>query len=86
MWTTVIALSCASKRSNVRANISVNCEIVRHTLYVNVEANSKNIAARIVQDIAESKLGIGKCEEIVIVQVEQYFSRQPKSVFEICIA
>jgi hypothetical protein len=86
MWTTVIALSCASKRSNVRANISVNYEIVRHTLYVNVEANSKNIAARIVQDIAESKLGIGKCEEIVIVQVEQYFSRQPKSVFEICIA
>jgi hypothetical protein len=45
---------------------------VRHTLYVNVEAGSKNAAAKIVQDMEASRIGIGKCEEIVVVRVEQY--------------
>jgi hypothetical protein len=44
----------------------VNYEIVRHTLCVNVEADSKNTAARIVKDIAESKLGIGKCDFLTV--------------------
>jgi hypothetical protein len=52
----------------------VHYEVVRHTLYANVEADSKNAAATIVQNMEEIKLGIGKCQEIVVVHIEQYFS------------
>jgi hypothetical protein len=49
-------------------------------LYVKVDASSKNAAAQIARYIAERKLGIGKCEEVVIVHVEQYLAHEPKQV------
>jgi hypothetical protein len=58
----------------------VHYEVVRHTLYVKVDATSKNAAAQIARYIAERKLGIGKCEEVVILHVEQYLTHQPKQV------
>jgi hypothetical protein len=62
------------------ATYRVSYEIVRRTLYANVEAGSKNAAAEIVRDMEGSRIGIGKCEEIVIVCVEQYFSAPIKRV------
>jgi hypothetical protein len=47
---------------------------IAYTLHVNVEADSKNAAAEIVRDMEESRIGIGKCDEVVIARVEQYFS------------
>jgi hypothetical protein len=58
----------------------VNYEVVRRTFHINVEANSKNAAAKIVRDMEESMIGVGKCEEIVIVGVEQYFNPRSNSI------
>ena len=58
----------------------VHYEVVRHTLYVKVEASINNAAAQIARYIEERKLDIGKCEEVVILHVEQYLAHQPKPV------
>jgi hypothetical protein len=55
----------------------VNYEIVQHTLYVNVEADSKNAAAEIVRNMDWRVISIGKCPKIAVVHVEQYFAPQP---------
>ena len=49
---------------------------IAYTLSVNVEAGSKNAAAETVRDMEENRIGIGKCDELVVVHVEQYFSAQ----------
>jgi hypothetical protein len=56
----------------------VSYEIVRRTLYVDVEAGSKNVAAELAVNMERSMINIGKWPEIVIVDVEQYFSAPTK--------
>lgn len=56
----------------------VSYEIVRRTLYVDVEAGSKNLAAELTLNMERSLVNIGKWPEIAIVDVEQYFSAPTK--------
>jgi hypothetical protein len=58
----------------------VSYEIVRRTLYVDVEAGSKNVAAEMAVNMERSMISIGKWPEIKILNVEQYFSAPPQLV------
>jgi hypothetical protein len=74
----LIAVTAQAKGETFMPTYRVSYEIVRRTLYVDVEAGSKNVAAELTLNMERSMINIGKWPEIVIVDVEQYFSAPTK--------